>query len=92
MPTENAAHILIPNTVPSKRAKTLDFLPPLEKSKIERKASFEIFLNRRKQPCFRLRAPNGELILQSEAYSSKQAARDSVIAIQKYAAEAEILG
>lgn len=31
-----------------------------------KKAKFQIFLNRRKQPCFRLRAPNGEIILQSD--------------------------
>ena len=55
-----------------------------------RKAKFQVFLNRRKQPCFRLRAPNGEIVLQSESYSSKQQARDGIDSIKKWAATADV--
>jgi hypothetical protein len=55
-----------------------------------KKAHFELFMNRNRAPCFRLRAPNGEIVLQSEAYSSKQAAKDSIEAIKKYAATADL--
>lgn len=56
-----------------------------------KKARFETFLNKKKQPCFRLRAPNGEIILQSEAYSSMAAAENGVKAVKKYAADAEVI-
>lgn len=55
-----------------------------------KRAKFQVFLNKRKQPCFRLKAANGEIILQSESYSSKQQARDTIEVIKKEAATAEV--
>jgi len=51
---------------------------------------FEIFLDKEKKHRFRLRAPNGEIIATSEAYESKQACRDTIKAIKKYAPTAGI--
>ena len=54
------------------------------------KAHFELFFNKRKAACFRLRAPNGEIIVQSEAYSSKKAAENGIEAVKQWAPGAEI--
>jgi hypothetical protein len=53
-------------------------------------AHFEIFLDVDKKHRFRLRAPNGEIIATSEAYESKQACKDTIRIIRKYAATSEV--
>jgi len=53
------------------------------------KAHFELFLSIDKSPRFRLRAPNGEIVLQSESYSSREMMEKGIEAIRKYAREAE---
>lgn len=42
---------------------------------------FEIFLDRKKQYRFRLRAANGEIVCQSEAYTTKAKAKKGITAI-----------
>lgn len=40
---------------------------------------------------FRLKAPNGRIICQSEGYNSKRARDNGIAAIKKYAADAEVV-
>jgi uncharacterized protein YegP (UPF0339 family) len=54
-------------------------------------AKFEIFKDVINQYRFRLRAPNGEPILQSEGYTTKQSCKDTVNAIKAHASQAEIV-
>jgi hypothetical protein len=56
-----------------------------------RNPKFEIFKDKNKEFRFRLKAPNGEVILQSEGYKSKDAAKDTIELIGKYACAAEIV-
>ena len=55
------------------------------------KARFELYLDKRGEWRFRLVAPNNEVIAVSEGYSSKQAAKNGIEAVKKYAPEAEIV-
>lgn len=55
-----------------------------------RKPKFEIFRNKRKQWQFRLVAPNGKIICQSEEYTKKQGAVKGINSIKKNALRAEI--
>ncbi len=48
-------------------------------------AHYEIFKDQSKQHRFRLRAPNGEIIATSEAYTTKQSCKDTVEAMKMYA-------
>lgn len=52
-------------------------------------AHYEIFLDENKKHRFRFRAPNGEIIASSEAYESKQACKDTLKVIKRYAPTAE---
>jgi uncharacterized protein YegP (UPF0339 family) len=52
---------------------------------------FEIFSDKKGEYRFRLKAPNGEIILQSEGYESKQACRDTISMLPKYAKDADIV-
>lgn len=51
---------------------------------------FEIFKDASGQFRWRLRAPNGEPIAASEAYTSKDACEDGIKSVQKYAPIAKI--
>jgi len=53
---------------------------------------FEIYKDRDSQYRFRLRAPNGEIILVSEAYTQKHNATKTIKSIQKNAADATVKG
>ena len=53
-------------------------------------AHFEIFFDIDKKHRFRFRAPNGEIIASSEAYESKQACKDTLKVMKKYAPTSEI--
>jgi uncharacterized protein YegP (UPF0339 family) len=54
-------------------------------------AKFEIFLDRKKQSRFHLKASNGEIIAASEAYETKAACIKGIKAIQKHAPVAAII-
>ncbi len=54
-------------------------------------ARFEIFKDAGGQLRFRLRAPNGETICQSEAYTSLAGCRNGLLAVRAYAVDAEIV-
>lgn len=51
---------------------------------------FEVFLAKNGSYYFRLKAPNGEIILQSEGYVSKQGAENGVKAVKQYAPGASV--
>jgi len=53
-------------------------------------AHFEIFKDNSGQFRWRLRAPNGEPIASSEAYTSKTACEDGIKSVQKNAPNAKI--
>jgi len=48
-------------------------------------AHYEIFKDQSEQFRFRLRAPNGEIIASSEAYTRKESCHDGIEAIMRYA-------
>jgi uncharacterized protein YegP (UPF0339 family) len=54
-------------------------------------AKFEIFIDRRKQYRFHLKASNGEIIAASEAYDTKAACIKGIKSIQKNAPSAQII-
>jgi uncharacterized protein YegP (UPF0339 family) len=54
-------------------------------------AKFEIFLDRKKQYRFHLKASNGEIIAASEAYETKAACLKGIKSIQKNAPAAQII-
>jgi hypothetical protein len=54
-------------------------------------AQFEIFKDASGQFRWRLRAPNGEIIASSEAYTTKAACEDSIRSVQKNAPNARIV-
>jgi uncharacterized protein YegP (UPF0339 family) len=54
-------------------------------------ARFEIFLDRKKQYRFHLKASNGEIIAASEAYDTKAACVKGIKSIQKNAPTAAII-
>jgi uncharacterized protein YegP (UPF0339 family) len=54
-------------------------------------AKFEIFIDRKKQYRFHLKASNGEIIAASEAYETKAACLKGIKAIQKNAPAAQII-
>jgi len=54
-------------------------------------AKFEIFEDAKGEHRFRLRAPNGEPVLQSEGYSSEQKAREGIEAIKEHAPSAQVV-
>jgi uncharacterized protein YegP (UPF0339 family) len=54
-------------------------------------AKFEIFLDRKKQYRFHLKASNGEIIAASEAYETKAACLKGITSIQKNAPTAQII-
>jgi uncharacterized protein YegP (UPF0339 family) len=55
-------------------------------------AKFEIYVDRKKQYRFRLKAPNGEIIAVGESYETKAACLKGIKSIQKNAPVAEIVG
>jgi uncharacterized protein YegP (UPF0339 family) len=55
-------------------------------------AKFEIFVDRKKQYRFRLKATNGEIIAVGESYETKAACLKGIRSIQKNAPIAEIVG
>jgi uncharacterized protein YegP (UPF0339 family) len=58
---------------------------------MEKEPKFEIFNDKKKKFCFRLIAPNGEIICQSESYESKQACKDTIDVLPGYALKAKIV-
>ena len=54
-------------------------------------AKFELFKGKNGEYYFRLKAPNGEVIADSEGYRSKAGARNGIDAVKKYAASAEVV-
>jgi len=58
---------------------------------MEKKPRFEIFIDKKKKYRFRLIAPNGEIVCQSEGYNTKQACKDTITVLPRYAAEAKIV-
>ena len=52
---------------------------------------FEVFKDEKGEYRFRLRAPNGETILASEAYTSKQMCIKGIGAIKHYAIRAKVV-
>jgi uncharacterized protein YegP (UPF0339 family) len=52
---------------------------------------FILFMDTMKQYRFRLVAPNGKTILQSEAYKTKQSCYVGIRAVAKYAIEADVV-
>lgn len=59
-------------------------------NKMVKEPVFEIFNDKKGEFRFRMKAPNGEIVLQSEGYVSKQGCKDTISAIQRYAAVAKI--
>ena len=55
-------------------------------------ARFEIFEDTHGEHRFRLVAPNGEIIAQSEGYSSPQKAREGIDAVKEHAPAAAVVG
>jgi uncharacterized protein YegP (UPF0339 family) len=55
-------------------------------------AKFEVFVDRKKQYRFRLKATNGEIIAVGEAYETKAACLKGIKSVQKNAPVAEIVG
>ncbi len=55
------------------------------------KARFEIYKDAAGKFRFRLIAPNGELIAQSEAYQAKDSCRNGVKSVKRNAAKAEVV-
>ena len=53
-------------------------------------AKFVIFRGRDGQFYWHLKAPNGEIICQSEGYASKQGAQNGIVACKKYAPTAPV--
>ena len=53
-------------------------------------AQFEIFLDTEKKHRFRFRAPNGGIIVASEAYESKDGCRKGIEAVRTYARHAQL--
>ncbi len=51
---------------------------------------FEIYRNTKGSFYFRLKAPNGEIMLRSEAYTIKAACLSGIDAVKKYSAIAEV--
>jgi len=56
-----------------------------------RKPKFEIFQDKNKEFRFRLKAINGEIVLQSEGYKTKDDAKDTINKIGELASLAEIV-
>jgi len=56
-----------------------------------RKPKFEIFRDENKEFRFRLKAVNGEIILQSEGYKTKDDAKDTIKKLGELALAAEIV-
>lgn len=52
---------------------------------------FEIFWDHNHELRFRLVAPNGEIVAQSEAYSSLQNCKGGIESVRRWSAEAEIV-
>lgn len=71
-----AAQKILDTTIP-------DITPPTN-------PRFELFQDRRGNYRFRLRARNGEVIVQSEAYGGKSACLDGIESVIRNAPEAEI--
>lgn len=61
------------------------------RGKTDNKPWFEIFDDEKSQFRFRLRAPDGEIIFQSEGYVSKQACEDALAVLPDYAKRAKIV-
>jgi len=59
------------------------------RSCMEKEPMFEIFMDKKKKFRFRLKAPNGEIICQSEGYESKQACVDTIAVLGGYARQAK---
>lgn len=53
-------------------------------------ASFEVFQGSSGEYRFRLKAPNGEIIVQSEGYTSKAGCMNGIESVKKNAADADI--
>ncbi|GAA1836350.1 YegP family protein [Nocardioides hankookensis] len=53
-------------------------------------AQFEIYKDAASKFRFRLKAANGEIVAQSEAYESKDGAKDGTDAVKRAAAEATV--
>ncbi|MEO5348562.1 MAG: YegP family protein [Magnetococcus sp. YQC-3] len=58
---------------------------------INSRGVFELFEGRDKQFYFHLKAPNGEIIAQSEGYKTKQGANDGIEKVKKYAPSASVV-
>lgn len=58
---------------------------------MDKKPKFEIFKDQEQKFRFRLKAPNGEIICQSEAYESKQGCIDTVNVLGDYAKKATLV-
>ena len=54
-------------------------------------SSFHVFRDRKGEWRFSLKAPNHEIIAQSEGYSSKQACLKGLDAVRRYAPKAETI-
>jgi len=52
---------------------------------------FEIFKDKKDEFRFRMVAPNGQIIANSEGYTQKQSCLDTIDSIQRNAADAEIV-
>lgn len=52
---------------------------------------FEMYLDKKGEPRFRLKARNGEIIAVSEAYSSVSACKNGIESVKKNAPDAEIV-
>ena len=53
-------------------------------------AAFELFVDEDGQYRFRLRAANGEIVAQSEGYTTKESALAGTVAVRASAAAAEV--
>ena len=53
------------------------------------KYKFEIFKDNKKEFRFRMKAPNGEIIFQSEGYKDHNALEDTIDVIKKFAGQAK---
>jgi len=62
----------------------------LNKIKIKIRSEFEVYVDGQGEYRFRLKAPNGEVILRSEGYSSKRACMNGIKAVKKNALTTEV--
>lgn len=63
----------------------------VENPETQKHPKFELYEDKGGSPRFRLKATNGEIILASEAYSSKSACENGIESVRKNAVDSEVV-